>query len=59
VTYGAKAWAVLSGLAGSFRRVCFWHTFDPRLAPQLTREHPVVREARGYAEAKWPPPTST
>ena len=58
LTYSAKAWAALSGLAGSFRHLCFWHTFDPRLAPLLARDHPLVREARGYAEAKWPLPKS-
>jgi D-cysteine desulfhydrase len=59
LTYGAKAWAALSTLADSFRRVCYWNTFDPRLAPGITRVAPLVQEARCYAEMMWPPPKST
>lgn len=58
MTYGAKAWAALSTLAGSFRRICLWNTFDPRLAPVLTQVHPLVHEARCYAETMWPLPKS-
>ena len=57
-TYSAKACAAVRGLAGSFRHVCFWHTFDPSLvAPPM--DHPVLRDAHRYAESLWPPPTST
>ena len=57
-TYSAKACAAVRGLAGSFRHVCFWHTFDPTLvAPPM--DHPVLRDAHRYAESLWPPPTST
>jgi D-cysteine desulfhydrase len=59
LTYGAKAGAALAPLAGSFRRLCFWHTFDARLTPQPEREHPLLRQARGYAETLWPLPKST
>lgn len=57
-TYSAKACAAVRSLAGSFRHVCFWHTFDPSLvAPPM--DHPVLRDAHRYAESLWPPPTST
>ena len=58
LTYGAKAAAALVSLATSFRRLCFWHTFDGRLASQPEREHPLLRQARGYAETLWPLPKS-
>jgi D-cysteine desulfhydrase len=59
LTYGAKAWAALPSLAARFRRICFWNTFDPRLAPVRARVHPLVLEARSYAETLWPLPKST
>lgn len=59
LTYGAKAWAALPSLAARFRRICFWNTFDPRLAPVLKRVHPLVLEASYYAETLWPLPKST
>jgi D-cysteine desulfhydrase len=59
MTYGSKAWAALPGCAASFRRVCFWHTFDPRLACPPAVDHPLLRTARGYAEMLWPLRKST
>jgi D-cysteine desulfhydrase len=58
LSYGAKAGAALAPLAASFRRLCFWHTFDARLTPQPDREHHLLRQARGYAETLWPLPKS-
>lgn len=58
LTYGAKACAAIAGLAGSFPRLCFWHTFDRRLmTPAL--EHPLLERARANAESLWPHPKST
>lgn len=54
LTYGAKAWAALAGLAASFPHLCFWHTFDTRLAPGHSREDSLLREARARAETLWP-----
>lgn len=59
LTYGAKAYAALRMLAGSFRRPCFWHTFDQRLRSREMAEHPLLREARAYAESSWPHLRST
>jgi len=59
VTYTAKACAALRGLAGSFRRLTFWHTFDQRLLSQPMEEHPLFREARAHAESSWPHLKST
>ncbi len=58
LTYGAKAFAALRGLAGSYRHLCFWHTFDQRLTARSAREHPLLREARTFAESLWPHPKS-
>ncbi len=58
-TYGAKTFAALGGLAASFRRLCFWHTFDRRLLREAADEHPLLREARAHAESLWPQPKST
>jgi D-cysteine desulfhydrase len=54
--YGAKTFAALPDLAGSFRRPCFWHTFDARLGtlPPAGPEHPLLRIAREHAESLWP-----
>lgn len=57
LTYGAKAFAALPTLATSFRRLCFWHTFDARLP--ASSQHPVVAEAHRYAELLWPRQKST
>lgn len=59
LTYGAKACAALDSLAGSFRHLCFWHTFDPRLAISPGQELPLLRLARGHTEKLWPLPKST
>jgi 1-aminocyclopropane-1-carboxylate deaminase/D-cysteine desulfhydrase-like pyridoxal-dependent ACC family enzyme len=59
LTYGAKAFAALEPLATSFRHICFWHTFDQRLVSGHAGEHPLLREARGYAESLWPHQKST
>lgn len=59
VTYGAKAFSALARLAASFRRICFWHTFDRRLVSGPGGEHPLLREARAYAESLWPHRKST
>jgi D-cysteine desulfhydrase len=53
-TYGAKAFAALRGLASSFPRLCFWHTFDTRLVSSPAVEHPFLREARLNSESLWP-----
>jgi hypothetical protein len=58
-TYGAKAFAALTLLSASFRRICFWHTFDQRLVSDSPSEHPLLRTARGYAESMWPHQRST
>lgn len=58
-TYGAKAFAALRSLAPSFPRLCFWHTFDARLAAALPFDHPLLRQARLHAESLWPHPKST
>lgn len=60
LTYGAKTFAALGGLAGSFQHPCFWHTFDTRLlaAPPSAADHPLVHEARARAELLWPTPKS-
>ncbi len=58
-TYGAKAFAAIKSLAPSFPRLCFWHTFDPRLVSAPPVEHPLLREARLHAESLWPHPKST
>jgi 1-aminocyclopropane-1-carboxylate deaminase/D-cysteine desulfhydrase-like pyridoxal-dependent ACC family enzyme len=59
-TYGAKAAAALRPLADSFPHLCFWNTFDPRLVSEVaTVEHPLLHEARAYAESLWPLPKST
>lgn len=57
-TYGAKAFAAIRSLAPSFPRLCFWHTFDARLASALPVEHPLLCEARIHAESLWPHPKS-
>jgi 1-aminocyclopropane-1-carboxylate deaminase/D-cysteine desulfhydrase-like pyridoxal-dependent ACC family enzyme len=54
LTYGAKAFASLVSLGTSFRRLCFWHTFDGRLLSLPSAEHPALREARAHAESLWP-----
>ncbi len=59
LTYGAKACAALTALAPSFRRLCFWHTFDPRLASPTAVPHPLLAIARTRAESLWPQPKST
>ena len=59
VTYTAKAAAALGDLAGSFPHLCFWHTFDPRLAPPPVVEHSLLRQARTNAESLWPLPKLT
>jgi hypothetical protein len=59
LTYGAKAAAALAGLATSFRHVCFWHTFDARLATLTSDSVPLVHQARACAEALWPTSKST
>lgn len=59
LTYGAKAFAALTPLSASFRRICFWHTFDQRLASRPGDEPPLLREARAYAESLWPHQKST
>ena len=53
-TYSAKAFAALRGLAASFPRLCFWHTFDTRLVSSPTIDHPFLREARLNSESLWP-----
>ena len=53
-TYGAKAFAALRGLAASYPRLCFWHTFDARLASSPPVEYPFLREARLNSESLWP-----
>jgi D-cysteine desulfhydrase len=60
-TYGAKAFAALAGIATSYRRPCFWHTFDQRLeaAPSVNADHPLLYRARLRAESLWPSPKST
>jgi D-cysteine desulfhydrase len=58
-TYSAKAFAALRALAGSFRRLAFWHTFDPRLLSPPVEEHPLFREARTHADSLWPHLRST
>ena len=57
-TYGAKAFAALAMLAGSYRHPCFWHTFDTRV-PEPSNPGPLLEQARRYAEALWPQATST
>lgn len=59
LTYGAKTYAALRTLAASFRRPCFWHTFDQRLRSREMAEHPLLRKARAYAESSWPHLKST
>jgi D-cysteine desulfhydrase len=59
VTYAAKAFAAIRRLSDSFRRLCFWHTFDRRLVSGTECEHPLLREARAYAESLWPHQKST
>jgi D-cysteine desulfhydrase len=58
-TYGAKAFAALRPLATSFRRLCFWHTFDRRLLHEPAHDHLLLREARLHAESLWPHQKST
>lgn len=58
-TYGAKAFSALTQLSTSFRHICFWHTFDQRLVAGSLSEHPLLREARAYAESLWPHQKST
>ena len=58
-TYGAKACAALLALATSFPRLCFWHTFDARLAAPPPVHHPLLSQARLHAESLWPHPKST
>jgi D-cysteine desulfhydrase len=55
-TYGAKAFAALPGLAASFRRPCFWHTFDARLVTTAVAaaDDPLLNAARERAESVWP-----
>jgi hypothetical protein len=57
-TYGAKSFAALDRLPRSFRRPCFWHTFDSRGPISPAEAVPLVRHAREYSEALWPSPTS-
>lgn len=57
-TYGAKAFAAIGSLAPSFPRLCFWHTFDARLASALPVEPPLLCKARLHAESLWPHPKS-
>ncbi len=57
--YGAKAFGALSALSGSFRRPCFWHTFDNRPRVESLEDPIVLRLARAYSEALWPLPRST
>ena len=59
LTYSAKAAAALGPLAASFPHLCFWHTFDPRLALPPAMHHPLLHQARTYAESLWPLPKST
>lgn len=59
LTYSAKAWAALSSLAGSFRRITFWHTFDQRLLSPPLEEHPLFRQARAHSDSSWPHLKST
>jgi D-cysteine desulfhydrase len=59
LSYSAKAAATLGDLAVSFPHLCFWHTFDPRLAPPPLVEHHLLRQARTYAESLWPLPKLT
>lgn len=58
VTYSAKACAALRSLAGSYRHLWFWHTFDPRLVASSS-DHPVMADAHRYAESLWPRPKLT
>ncbi|MEP6574128.1 MAG: pyridoxal-phosphate dependent enzyme [Gemmatimonadota bacterium] len=53
-TYGAKTFAVLEALQGSFRRPCFWHTFDSRGTLDPPEEPALLQRAREYAEVLWP-----
>jgi hypothetical protein len=55
-TYGAKTFAALDALRGSYHAPCFWNTFDPQIAidPEDT---PLLRRARVTAEYLWPHPT--
>jgi len=57
-TYGAKTFAALDALRGSYHAPCFWNTFDPQIAiaPEDT---PLLRRARVTAEFLWPHPTLT
>jgi len=57
LTYGAKAFAAIGHLAGSYRRPVFWHTFDHRVAGPVP-ETPLLHQARAYAESLWPQPKS-
>ncbi len=52
-TYGAKTFAALDALRGSYHAPCFWNTFDPQIAiaPEDT---PLLRRARTTAEFLWP-----
>lgn len=59
LTYGAKAFAALAPLSASFRRLCFWHTFDQRLVSGPSDGHPLLRQAREHAESLWPHQKST
>jgi len=57
LSYGAKTFAALSHLAGSYRRPVFWHTFDRRVAGPPA-DTPLLHQARTYAESLWPQPKS-
>jgi D-cysteine desulfhydrase len=57
LTYGAKTFAALSQLAGSYRRPVFWHTFDSRIAGPPA-DTPLLHQAHAYSESLWPLPKS-
>ena len=59
LTYGAKAFGALQALAGSYRRPCFWHTFDARTDGVVPAPEEILQRARAYSEALWPSPRST
>jgi D-cysteine desulfhydrase len=55
-TYGAKSFAALDALRGSYHAPCFWNTFDPQIAI-VPEDTPLLRRARVTAECLWPHPT--
>ncbi len=59
LTYTAKAFGALHSLPVSFRRPCFWHTFDARITRiEGPQPNSIVSQARQYSEALWPFPRS-